>query len=172
MKKLLHCFIVSLFCVFIFVSTVCAAGVEYNLPYPGLLPDSPIYFLKVARDNLVLTFIREEKQKAFYYLFLSDKRLATGQALVNNNQKSLGAVTVLKSQEYFRWAVDLAVKINNQELTEKLVVAGVKHQEVLAQMMAKGDKNSLDNLQKAYTLAQEDQERVRKLLIQKGVSSP
>lgn len=160
MKKLLLFFV----CLIFLVKPVYA-GVEYNLPYPGLLPDSPLYFLKVARDNITVFFLRDEKQKAFYYLFLSDKRLAAGEVLFNTGQKKLGGVTVLKAQEYYRWAADLTVKIKNQELTEKMVVAGAKHREVISLLQAKSDKTSADNLQKALLDAQNSQNRVMELLL-------
>lgn len=140
-------------------------GVEYDLPYPGILPDSPVYFLKVARDNLFLALLREEKQQAFYYLFLSDKRLAAGQMLIRQGKKDLGATTILKAQEYFRQATNLAEKVNYRELTEKLIVAGMKHLEVIESYLFYDADLMGEKVQKAYSWAQEDQERVRKLLL-------
>jgi hypothetical protein len=140
------------------------AKVEYNLPYPGFLPDSPLYFLKVARDNVVLAFIKDDKQKAFYRLFLSDKRLAAGQILFNAGQKKLGAVTVVKAQEYYSQATDLTVKIKDSDLTAKMVVSGAKHEDVIRELLSKSDKNSVDNLQKALVNAQNNRNRVMELL--------
>jgi hypothetical protein len=30
--------------------------ISYDLPYPGMLPDSPVYFVKVARDRVMRFF--------------------------------------------------------------------------------------------------------------------
>src|ERR1700704_2037322 len=38
--------------------------VDYTLPYPGLLPDSPLYFLKTFRDRLISFFISSPIKKA------------------------------------------------------------------------------------------------------------
>ncbi len=139
---------------------VLAAGVEYNLPYPGLLPDSPFYLFKMARDNIVERFISDPRQKAFYLLLMSDKRLAAGQALIKKGEVSAGSAAVVKSQEYYTRAVDAAVKIKNLDLTSKLVVAGTKHEEVI------GGLTGNENLQKALIANQKDKNRVLELLVQ------
>ncbi|HSW97310.1 MAG TPA: hypothetical protein VLF89_05800, partial [Candidatus Saccharimonadales bacterium] len=33
--------------------------IQYDLPYPGLLPDNPLYSLKVLRDKIVEFFISD-----------------------------------------------------------------------------------------------------------------
>jgi len=149
--------LVLLFSLLFPVSVLANSGVEYNLPYPGVLPDSPLYVLKVARDNVVSFFIRDPKQKAFYLLFLSDKRLAAGEILVKNNKTDLGITTVKISQEYYTKAVDLAVKVKDLSLTEKLIVAGVKHNDVMVDLAS-------PKLSEAISGNQKDKNRVLELL--------
>ena len=48
--------------------------VIYNLPYPGLLPDSPLYITKIARDRITDFLTRDNLKKAELYLLYSDKR--------------------------------------------------------------------------------------------------
>ena len=149
--------LVLLFSLLFPVSVLANSGVEYNLPYPGVLPDSPLYVLKVALDNVVSFFIRDPKQKAFYLLFLSDKRLAAGEILVKNNKTDLGITTVKISQEYYTKAVDLAVKVKDLSLTEKLIVAGVKHNDVMVDLAS-------PKLSEAISGNQKDKNRVLELL--------
>ena len=149
--------LVLLFSLLFPVSVLANSGVEYNLPYPGVLPDSPLYVLKVARDNVVSFFIRDPKQKAFYLLFLSDKRLAAGEILVKNNKTDLGITTVKISQEYYTKAVDLAVKVKDLSLTEKLIVAGVKHNDFMVDLAS-------PKLSEAISGNQKDKNRVLELL--------
>jgi hypothetical protein len=148
----------------IFCRPVLASGVEYNLPYPGLLPDSPLYVLKIARDNLFLGLIRDQRQNAFYKLFLADKRLAAGEQLVKAGKKDLGMITVLKSQEYYHQAVDAATKIKNSDLTAKLIVAGAKHEEVISRLEPKAPGNDTSELKTALLDTQKDENRVLELL--------
>src|SRR5579883_115828 len=57
-------------------AAVSPTGVpDYVLPYPGILPDNPFYFLKVLRDRLILFFISNPTKKSSFYLLQSDKRL-------------------------------------------------------------------------------------------------
>ena len=50
--------------------------VIYNLPYPGLLPDSPLYITKVIRDKITDFLTRDNLKKAELYLLYSDKRVS------------------------------------------------------------------------------------------------
>ncbi len=152
MKKL----VVLLLLFFLAVRPVGAA--EYALPYPGILPDSPVYFLKNLRDQTVLFFLRDKTQKSFYLLLMSDKRLGAGQVLVNTGKISLGEITLVKSEDYFKQAVDLADK-NNKDLISKLVVAGSKHQEILEGLRSKAA------IEKTYSNAQKDFIRVTEMLM-------
>ncbi|MBF8250036.1 MAG: LPXTG-motif cell wall anchor protein, partial [Candidatus Levybacteria bacterium] len=58
--------------------------VNYELPYPGLLPDSPLYFLRVTRDKLVSFLISDPLKKAEFDLLQADKRLNAGIYLLNS----------------------------------------------------------------------------------------
>lgn len=146
---------------------VLASSVEYNLPYPGVLPDSPLYILKVFRDNLVTQFMFDQKQKAFYQLFLSDKRLAAAQALMVNKKTDIAVSTVVKGEEYYRQAVDLAIKVRDQGLTEKLAVSAQKHEDVISDLETKVSGSANDKLNLAFVSNQKAKNRVLELLITK-----
>lgn len=146
---------------------VLAAGVEYSLPYPGLLPDSPFYALKVMRDTIVTGVIFDQKQRAFYELFLSDKRLAAAQALLAKKETALAMTTVTKAQDYYSQAVDLAVKVNSQDLTEKLVVSGAKHEDLILEFKTLVTGTNVDKLRLAFDANQKAKNRVLDLLVAK-----
>lgn len=110
---------------------------SYNFPYPGMLPDNPLYLLKVARDNIVSQLVRDPTTKAFYFLLLSDKRVAAGSMLMKNKKPTVAKATFIKATDYYSAAVDLAVSEKKSgrdvgDLAAKLVVAGVSHEEILA----------------------------------------
>jgi hypothetical protein len=150
---------------------VIAASVEYALPYPGLLPDSPFYFLKVLRDRAFLFVLRDPVQKGFYQLLLADKRLAAGEVLVNNNKKELGAVTAGQAEEFFAGAVETLLanktKPKSEELAARLTVAGGKHGEVLGKLLARVSGKDFERMQGAYQTAQKSRERVTEVLLKK-----
>ena len=74
---------------------------EYKLPYPGILPDHPLYFLKPIRDNILVLFTRNPADRAELYLFFSDKRLATAKFLLDQGKTSLIEGSLVKSEEFF-----------------------------------------------------------------------
>lgn len=150
--------------------------IDYPLPYPGILPDSPIYFLKVARDQLMLWVIRDARQEAFYLLLLSDKRLAAGEALISKSNKSnkssdIGAMAVVKGEEYFSRAVDQAIAAkksgaDTNDLFSKLTVSAAKHTEVINDLLAKVSGKAASELVKAHRENQNSSDRVKEIFFQ------
>lgn len=122
-----------------------------------MLPDSPLYFLKVARDSIVTSLISDPAKKSFYLLFLADKRLGAGEKLITKGKETLGLATLNRSEEYFVSAVDWAQKTTNEDLFAKLVVAGARHDKVLTK--EKGD------LTKARQLNAQSRKRAMELLL-------
>ena len=53
-------------------------GITYELAYPGLLPDHPLYFFKVIRDKVVSLLINDPSKRAEFNLLTSDKRFNSG----------------------------------------------------------------------------------------------
>jgi hypothetical protein len=75
--------------------------VAYQLPYPGILPDHPLYFLKALRDRLHLFFNRSLQKKAEIYLLYSDKRAASAQILLEKGKEKMALDTLAKGEKYF-----------------------------------------------------------------------
>src|SRR3990172_8326684 len=61
---------------------VAEAEVSYELPYPGrILPDGPLWFLKVARDKAWLIVTPSNLRKAELNLLFANKRLSASKLL-------------------------------------------------------------------------------------------
>ncbi len=73
--------------------------VDYFLAYPGMLPDHPLYFLKMARDRVWLWLTPDPLKKAELLLLFADKRLGAGKALIEGNKIKLGVTTVTKAEK-------------------------------------------------------------------------
>jgi len=79
--------------------------IKYELPYPGLLPDNPLYFLRAIRDRVVSFLISDPLKKAEFNLLQADKRLNAGIYLLNKGKESLALSTVSKAENYFEQAL-------------------------------------------------------------------
>lgn len=78
---------------------------DYTLPYPGLLPDSPVYFLKIIRDRIVVFLTSDPLKKAEFNFLTSNKRLAAGIALFERKKFTLSESTLSKGENYFEDAI-------------------------------------------------------------------
>lgn len=73
---------------------------EYTLPYPGVLPDNPLHFLKALRDRMVSFLISDVSKRAEFNLLTSDKRAFAAQMLASKNKDELAVSTFSKSNNY------------------------------------------------------------------------
>lgn len=91
---------------------------DYVLPYPGLLPDNRLYFLKVARDHVIGFLIHEPLKKAEFNLLQSDKRLQAGVSLYekDKNKHELVFSTISKGENYFEEAIVAAERAKAQKI--------------------------------------------------------
>ena len=64
--------------------------VIYTMPYPGILPDHPLYFVKIVRVRINEFMTRDQLKKAEIYLLYSDKRVAMAMALTKKGKNNKG----------------------------------------------------------------------------------
>ena len=122
--------------------------VEYSLPYPGILPDNPLHFLKAIRDRIILILISDPIKEAEFNLLTSDKRIYAAQLLSDKGKGELAVTTLSKSNNYFHNAISSVSEAKKMGKRVDIVLNSMKksidkHQEVLS-MMKK-------NLEKAFT---------------------
>jgi len=122
-------------------------NVQYDLPYTGILPDNPLYFLKALRDNFLSLFITDPIKKSQYDLLMADKRLGGAQALLNKKEDALAITTLSKAENYFFQAVQQAIIAKSQgsnvgDTAGKLFAASLKHQQIILQMIKNANKNT------------------------------
>ncbi|MGB9681316.1 MAG: DUF5667 domain-containing protein [Minisyncoccia bacterium] len=110
--------------------------VIYDLPYPGLLPDHPLYFLKAIRDRLNDWLTRDYIKKAQLYLLYSDKRANSSLFLAKKGRNNLAISTLSKAEKYFLKIPSLLKEAKKQGqdapagFIEKLKLANAKHREI------------------------------------------
>lgn len=124
--------------------------INYELPYPGLLPDSPIYFLKIIRDKTVGFLISDPLKKAEYSLLQADKRLNAGVYLFNKGKIAISVSTISKAQNYFEESLEKAKRVRQEgmeinEIARKLIDSSKKHQKELSLLEKKAPQDFKEN---------------------------
>lgn len=157
MRRLLNCHIVKVLVVLLILSLFVPAHsfaqeeegspsaevkVEYTLPYPGLLPDSPFYILRTTRDRIISFLISDPLKKAEFDLLQADKRLAAGMYLANKNKYELANTTISKGENYFESALTKAAEAKERgiavdSIASSLYHSSLKHQEAIKEMEQK-----------------------------------
>ncbi len=115
--------------------------VEYNLPYPGILPDHPLFFLKKLRDKILEITTRDMMKKAELYFLLSDKRVAMAQALSNAGKEKQAIDSLLQAEEYFA-KIHSLIEISKKQgvsassdFTQRIKLSNEKHREVIEEFL-------------------------------------
>ncbi len=117
-------------------------SVDYILPYPGLLPDSPFYFLRATRDRVISFLITEPLKKAEFDLLQADKMLSAGIYLGDKKKYELAVTSISKGENYFESAIAQAVQARKEgkpvgDIAAQLYNSARKHQEVLKELETK-----------------------------------
>lgn len=130
--------------------------VDYTLPYPGLLPDNPLYFVKMIRDRVVLMLISDTVKRSKFNLLQADKRLQAGLYLHKEDEQKFETVitTISKGQNYFFDALAEAIRAKKEGydtdiLFVDLTKSSLKHEELLIQFessVSKDQKSSVKAL--------------------------
>lgn len=126
---------------------------EYTLPYPGILPDHPLYFLKKLRDQIMERLIADPIRKMEFYMLQADKSINTGVFLAAKQNESLTAEAVLRGKAFVSQAIESAsaLKAEGKEvppyLIERFGNALAKYQEVLGQLISTATETQKANLQ-------------------------
>lgn len=111
--------------------------ISYDLPYAGMLPDNPLFFLKNMRDKVLEFATRDQLKKAHLYLLFSDKRIRMAIELSEKGKWELAVISVAEAEDYFSKIYPLLIAAQKQGtssdgnfiLTLKLAIE--KHREVV-----------------------------------------
>jgi hypothetical protein len=85
--------------------TQVASAVEYILPYPGILPDHPLFTLKMLRDWIIERLITDPLRKSEFYILQSDKRMAMAIAFMEKSKPEGAVATTVDAQSFMAKAV-------------------------------------------------------------------
>jgi hypothetical protein len=143
--------------------------VPYNLPYPGILPDHPLYFIKVIRDQVLQFKTRENINKAELYLLLSDKRVSMAIALAKKGKDQLAITTFSKAEKYFSYIPELVDTSKKQgvgpqsDFLNTLKLSSDKHREVTEMLMKELPQGSSESMNQILKLNSDTRKKLEKL---------
>lgn len=140
--------------VLVFLSAGVAQAQTDDLPEPGMLPDSPFYFLKSWSEAMGTFFTFSDVAKAERFMNLSEKRLAEANALVEKGKPEIAEKAVGRYQEYLSRALTKAEEakakgLNTDEVLAKVAEATLKHQAVLADVYEKVPEQAKEAIEHA-----------------------
>lgn len=145
------------------------AKIEYALPYPGVLPDHPLYIVKRFRDYILEQIIQEPVRKGEFYVLQGDKRLEMSVLLLASGKRVLAETTTSKAEKYMEKAVDtlLAYQKTGTSIPTYVVdhmkLALSKHEEVISDMLLSANAEQKNGLTDSLGRVHEIQERVKEL---------
>lgn len=115
--------------------------IDYLLPYPGILPDHPFYFLKKIRDRTLEFLTRDYLKKAELYLLFYDKQLNMGVFLSKKGKWEKTIKTIENGEKYGLKMIDALKKAKKQggspdeNFLLKAKLSCEKHQEVIEELL-------------------------------------
>lgn len=118
--------------------------VQYDLAYPGMLPDNPLYKLKVLRNKFIAASIFNPLKKIDFYILQADKGILATAMLIDKNKIDLAQSTALKAENNFTLIAPqlyMLAKKPNKDFFKRIETAGLKHQEVLMSIIKRIPKD-------------------------------
>ncbi len=121
--------------------SVSAEQVEYTLPYHGILPDHPLFFLKNTRDNLWLFLSRDNIKKAELLLLFSDKRAGMAISLSKKGKWEEAGIALTGSESKFSSAIDAIDNARKQgappgsDFIQTLKLSNAKHRQIIESLL-------------------------------------
>ncbi len=138
--------------------------VQYDLLYPGILPDNWLYKVKVFRDKIIEQFITDPNQKVLFYLRQADKGILATAMLLDKNETDLANTTALKAENNMTLITKYLSSVDwnkNPELLTKIKTASLKHGEVLGVLINRLPAASQQTLRTVLEFSQRNLQTVQ-----------
>ena len=120
--------------------------VEYVLPYPGILPDHPLFALKAVRDWIFERLITDPQRLSEFHILQSDKRLAMAGMFMDQSKPEGAVAAVSQSEEFMKKAIDTAKKVREREgevpghILDRLERSVAKHLLLIEEFSVRGEE--------------------------------
>lgn len=139
--------------------TITPTTINYPLPYPGILPGSPLYSLKALRDKIVEVLTSDLTKKSNLYLLQADKRLAASLILFGRGDQVNAETTLSKGQNYLEKSLNQAQQAKESQydvldVTAKIRMSSTKQKEEIGKLVDKTKGEIQQKLKGDYQRAQ------------------
>lgn len=146
--------------------------IEYDLPWPGILPDHPLYWLKMIRDRIWGFLIRDPLKKSQWCLLMADKRIWAAQLLIDKGKFGLVVSTATKAEKYLERAVSRAYQAEemgkgDKIFFEKIAKASLKHEEILQEILDKAPEELKTAIEETLEYPKSAKQKILVLLEEK-----
>lgn len=153
-------------------------NIVYDLPYPGkVLPDNPLWPVKVLRDRTKFHFLESNLSKASEALALSDKRLSMTLRLWNKGEVSTAVETAQKAVGYLVTASIYAKKEQEagtdvHDLIWQIDMSALKHRQILETMLSEAPEDARPTIHSLLTEPKRVTEEMSAALTGNGFNAP
>ncbi|MBI5613922.1 hypothetical protein HY947_03270 [Candidatus Gottesmanbacteria bacterium] len=148
------------------------SSTTYKLAYPGMLPDHPLYKLKLLRDKIMLSLMQDPIRKAEYYLLLADKQIAMSALLVDKGNIQLAKEIALKGENQYT-AITFLFKDTgtkpSQEFYDRLIGASQEHQKILRSVASKLDADDKKIFETVLEFSTRNADEINKIFNQQSI---
>jgi len=152
--------------------------IDYQMPYEGrVLPDSPFWVLKAARDRVWFLITSSHARRAELALLFSDKRLMSAKTLLEKNKPDIAISTLTKGEKYLEVAVseERAARQENNDTSvflTRLAVASLKHWQIIESLMPLVPEDGKPFVSKNENYSKNSYRAARDVLNSKGLPVP
>ncbi len=146
--------------------------IDYQLPYPGLLPDNPLYVFKEMRDNMQVMTAPGPLEKSKAQLQIADKNMAAAVELSAKGKHQLAGERIAKAQQFIAKIIATmtsqatTAKVSQDQRTDfktTLSKANMKHREAIESLMRNTPSGQVEQLEKLRQKNIELQESISKI---------
>lgn len=154
------------------VDPIVQEATTYELPYPGLLPDNPLYVLKVIRDHMIGFVVQGSLKKAQFDLLQADKRLNAGVSLTKVKKYQAAEEIISKAENYFEEGIGQLEQAKQQgmdikQLTHTMLVASKKHEMVVMNLASKMSQPEAGKMKDTANRVRGFEKNVKNLILDK-----
>lgn len=149
-----------------FAGSTSDQQINYELPYPGILPNNPLYSVKSARDSIMQWMMRDNIKKAQLRLQISDKNVRGAQMLLKEKDYERAEKILRNGEQIFEKAIEDALNAKEQgasptsEFKEKLKISNLKHREVIHEIIESVPPSERSAFQESLRQNQENAEKL------------
>lgn len=140
--------------------------VNYDLPYPGILPGAPLYIVKQIRDKFTELLPSDAYKKSEFYLLQADKMFAASLILYDRGEKDLALQSLTKSQKNLEKSFEKMkeaekMQKNIMDISAKIMTSSEKQKQEISRLMESVDGKDLEELKLKHQKAQELQNKAK-----------